>query len=212
MIKLACPIPNKITLACSGGSDSMVALDFLLRGRKEIRVAHFNHGTDHSQEAEDFLKSFCRYRELELIIGNINREKSSGESPEEYWRNQRLNWLHDLNVPVVTAHHLDDAVEWWIFSSLNGMGKLIPLRNRNIMRPFLLAPKTEIVDWASRKEVSFLNDPSNKELDYARNRIRHNIMPEVLKINPGIHTLVRKKLENNIKIAQARKIGDLPAC
>ena len=211
MIKLACSIPNSITLACSGGSDSMVALDFLLRGRKKVRVAYFNHGTSHGQEAESFLKSFCKYRELELIVGHINRDKSSKESPEEYWRNQRLNWFHKLDVPIATAHHLDDAVEWWIFSSLNGMSKLIPLRNRNIMRPFLLAPKKEIVDWAKRKEVSFLNDPSNKELDYARNRIRHNLMPEILKINPGIHTLVRKKMEENFAL-NATKSRDVPVC
>ncbi len=210
MIKLACSIPRKVTLACSGGSDSMVALDFLVRGKRDVRVAYFNHGTKHGQEAEGFLKSFCRHREIELIVGNISRDKKSDESPEEYWRNQRLKWFHELKSPIVTAHHLDDAVEWWIFSALNGCGKLIPLKNRNIIRPFLLASKAEIIDWSKRKEVSFLNDPSNKELNYARNRIRHNIMPEVLKINPGIRTVVRKKIEE--KIAEEKKKGEMPAC
>ena len=198
MIKLACSIPNEITLACSGGSDSMVALDFLVRGKKKVRVAYFNHSTDHADEAESFLKYFCKQRNLELVVGAINRDKKDRESPEEYWRNQRLEWLHSLNVPVITAHHLDDAVEWWVFSSLNGNGRLIPLRNRNIMRPFLLAPKKEILDWANRKEVLFLDDPSNKNVRYARNRIRHNLMPEILKINPGVHTMVRKRLELQI--------------
>jgi len=199
MIKLACAIPPKITLACSAGSDSMVALDFLIRGKKQIRVAYFNHGTIHGNEAEQYLKTFCRVHNLELTVGRITKEKSQAESPEEYWRNQRLKWFHSLNTPIATAHHLDDAVEWWIFSSLNGHSRLIPLRNQNIFRPFLLTSKEEIKDWAQRKEVSFLEDPSNENLRYARNRIRHNLMPEILKINPGIHTVVKKRIEDQVK-------------
>ncbi|MAF25342.1 tRNA lysidine(34) synthetase TilS [bacterium] len=209
MIKLACKIPNKVTLACSGGSDSMVALDFLIRGKKQVRVAYFNHGTIHGAESEQYLKAFCRIRNLELVTGQITEEKSSLESPEEYWRNQRLNWFHSLSTPVITAHHLDDVVEWWIFSSLNGHSRLIPLRNKNIFRPFLLTSKGEIKNWAQRKEVYFLKDPSNENLRFARNRIRHNLMPEILKINPGIHTVVKKKIENQIKSKLERP---RPAC
>ena len=200
MIKLACSIPNKVTLACSGGSDSMVVLDFLLKGRKDVTVAYFNHGTVHGDQAENYLVDYCEQKNLELVIGKIKGEKKSSESPEEFWRNQRLSWLHGFKSQVVTGHHLDDAVEWWIFSSLNGCGRLIPLANKNIIRPFLLTPKSEILDWAKRKEVSYVDDPSNDHLKYARNRIRHNIMPEVLKINPGIRTVVRKKIEDRIKM------------
>ncbi len=187
----------------------MVVLDFLLRGRKDVRVAYFNHGTAHGDQAENYLTEYCKQQELELVVGKISDAKRPNESPEEYWRNQRLNWLHSLKSPVVTGHHLDDAVEWWIFSSLNGCSRLIPLRNKNIIRPFLLTPKREIIEWSKRKEVSFVDDPSNEYLRYARNRIRHKIMPEVLKINPGIHTVVRKKIEDRIKIERG---ASRPVC
>ena len=55
MPKLACKIPVKVALACSGGRDSMSALDFLLRGKREVKLVHFNHGTPGSLEAEAFV-------------------------------------------------------------------------------------------------------------------------------------------------------------
>ena len=53
MIKLACKIPKKVVLACSGGRDSMSALEFLVKGRRDVTVAYFNHGTDHGDDAQD---------------------------------------------------------------------------------------------------------------------------------------------------------------
>ena len=51
MINILGSIPKKVTVACSGGPDSMAVLDFLVKGKKDITVAHFNHGTDHGNEA-----------------------------------------------------------------------------------------------------------------------------------------------------------------
>ncbi len=145
MIELSLKIPPKITVACSGGVDSMVAIDFFLRGKKEVKVAHYNHGTAHAEEAQAFVEKFCKERELELIIGELSRKKNKDESPEEYWRNNRLEWFHSLKEKVVTVHHLNDVVEWWVFSSFHGVPKLIPSYNKNIVRPFLLTPKSEII-------------------------------------------------------------------
>jgi tRNA(Ile)-lysidine synthase TilS/MesJ len=63
MIKLLGKIPNTVTLACSGGPDSMAALDFLMRGRKRVKVAHFDHGTEHGSKARKILAEFKRENE-----------------------------------------------------------------------------------------------------------------------------------------------------
>tara|TARA_B100000029_G_scaffold491738_1_gene552261 strand:+ start:162 stop:791 length:630 start_codon:yes stop_codon:yes gene_type:complete len=207
LIQLACPVPRDVIIACSGGVDSMVALDFFVKGRKNIKVAHFDHGTPHAQLAKRFVESYCRDHEIELLQSRVTRPKLDSESPEEYWRNERLSWLYSLPGQVITAHHLDDAVEWWIFSSLNGIGRVIPSSNKNIIRPFLWTPKEELINWSKRKKVPYIKDESNKDVRYARNRIRHNILPEALKINPGLYKVVKKKLQEVSEFS-----GEKPVC
>ena len=213
MIHLCFPLPKDIVVACSGGVDSMVAVDFLLNGNKNVTVAHFDHGTEHGKLAREFVKDFCYKKGIHFDSAEIDREKNNDESLEEYWRNVRLKYLHSFKSTVITAHQLDDVMEWWIFSSLNGNSRLIPHKNRNILRPFLLTPKKELEDWAARKDVPFIADPSNNNIRFARNRIRHCIMSEALKINPGLGTLLKKKIKLQIKRDDASPLSrDRPVC
>tara|TARA_Y100000592_G_scaffold93178_1_gene155979 strand:+ start:51 stop:311 length:261 start_codon:yes stop_codon:yes gene_type:complete len=80
-------------------------------------------------------------------------------------------------------------------SSFHGQSKLIPFqRNSNIFRPFLMTSKKSIKDYAIKKQVKWLQDPSNQKTNFMRNHVRHNVMPQVLKVNPGIRNTIRKKL------------------
>lgn len=194
MIHLLGNIPEKPYIACSGGVDSMVALDFLLNGRYKPVVLNFNHGTEFGDKAEEFLRKRCKELNLSFMVGKIQRERKRGESIEEYWRNERYKFFGQFANSIITAHHLDDAVEWWLFSALHGEPKLIPYRNGNVIRPFLLTPKSEIRNWAERKGIQFLDDPSNADLKYMRTIIRHQIKMPALKVNPGLRTVVKKRL------------------
>jgi len=196
MIRILGKIPKKVTLACSGGLDSMAALDFLIKGRKEVSVAYFNHGTDHGDIAEKFVQGYCKDNSIPFTAGLISRERSIDESPEEHWRNERYSFFNSLDGKIVTAHHLDDVVEWWVFTSLHGDPRLMPSSNGKIIRPFLSTRKSDLLDWVSRKFVPFVSDPSNDEVRYSRNRIRHNIIPEMIEINPGLSKVIRKKIES----------------
>jgi tRNA(Ile)-lysidine synthase len=193
MIKLQGKLPRHLFLACSGGIDSMAALDFLRRNH-EVTVCYFDHGTDHSRRAFDFLVEYTALQGLPLMHSKILRDKNKDESWEEFWRNQRYQFLHKLRGPVVTAHHLDDCVETWIMSSLHGTGKWIPYRRDNVIRPFRLNRKRELELWADLKGVPYLEDDSNKDTCYTRNYVRHEMMPHVLRVNPGIHKTIRKKV------------------
>jgi len=199
-IHLLSKVPRKIVLACSGGCDSMAALDFLLSGKKEVIVAYFNHGTQHGREAEEFVRAYCEERSLKLFVGSCSKQKKQTQSLEEYWREERLSWLNHVSevecAPVVTCHHLDDAVEWWIFSSFHGNGKVIPPVRKPFLRPFLLTRKDTLVSWNTRKEVPWIEDPSNEKTEFMRNYIRHELIPRVLNVNPGIHKVVAKKIKD----------------
>ena len=58
-----------------------------------------------------------------------------------------------------------------------------------------MTAKKSILNYADRKGINWIEDPSNRMTkSLMRNHIRHNVMPEVLKVNPGIRTTIRKKL------------------
>lgn len=198
MLRLLHKIPDKSYIACSGGVDSMVVCNFLLASKKNFSIVHVHHGTKHADVAYNFVKKFAKNHNVPMITKKIRpyEQISSKKSCEEYWRDERYKLFHSLDSKVITAHHLDDAVEWWVFSSLHGQSKLIPSENKNILRPFLITEKSKIIDWANRKNVKHVNDPSNKEVKYSRNLIRHNIIPEVLHVNPGIRKVIKKKYLN----------------
>lgn len=197
MFQLIGRIPKgKCYLACSGGIDSMVVLDFLLAGQREPTVLHFNHKTEFGNRAKKFVQTRCKELNVPVIFGKINSYHNQGQSKEEYWRDERYFFLNKfVDKPIITAHHLDDATEWWIFSCLHGEGKIIPYKRDNIIRPFLLTPESEIVSWAKRKSVIYLEDPGNADEKYMRSIIRHKIMPEALRVNPGLRTVVKRKIK-----------------
>lgn len=201
MIKLQGKLPRDIVVACSGGVDSMAALDFLSRNHN-VTVAYFNHLTDHSIRAGKWLREQIRtkYRNVryrESVIENIKVPKDI--SQEEHWRNERYAWLtgpYWKGHTVITCHHLDDCVETWIWSSMHGEGKVIPYHFKNVIRPFRLTRKRDFELWANLKNVEHIEDDSNLDICYTRNYIRHEMMPHVLRVNPGIHKTIGKKVRN----------------
>lgn len=197
MIPVLGNLPRKLILACSGGSDSMAVLDFLLRRERKIIVAYFDHGTPMSPIFLSNVSSFCKNREIELVVGTLTESKEKKTSQEEFWRNQRYSFLKQLSLEkecdVITCHHLDDQVETWIATSCHGKPRLIPYRREMFIRPFLLTRKKQLKVWCEDNDVPFVEDPSNQDVKIPRNRIRHNLLPEILQVNPGIHKVIRKK-------------------
>ncbi len=203
MLHILGKIPYRVTVACSGGIDSMVLVHFLLKGRKKVDLAYFNHDTQHSKDAEQFIKQFAGKHKLNLVVGRVKNNRQKRESIEEFWRNERYSFLESLGSNhIFTAHHLDDVVETWVMSSLHGQSKLIPYsRNCKIYRPLLTTSKQQITDYAKHHSISYVDDPSNQSSKYMRNMVRNEMMSLVLKVNPGIHKTIKKKLlelNNNI--------------
>ena len=193
MIKITVPLPKQITVACSGGVDSMAVVDFLSR-KHEVTIAHFNHRTQHGEKAAEFVSRYCGEHSIVMLYGSPRSQKGSKESQEEYWRRERYEFLSELG-PVITCHHLDDCVETYIHSALNGTPKVIPLTRGNVLRPFLTTRKQDFIYWCESHNVSWFEDESNKNSRYTRNYIRNELMPHALHVNPGLHTLVKKIVE-----------------
>ena len=196
MIKLQHKLPRDIFVACSGGVDSMAVFDFLHRNHN-LTLCFFDHGTETSKKALEFVSEQAVAYNVGFVYGSISKQynKASEESWEEYWRIKRYEYFHSFNAPVITAHHLDDCVETWVWSSMHGQGKIIPYNNRNVIRPFRLTRKRDLELWADLKSVPYIEDESNKDTRFTRNYIRHEMMPNVLRVNPGIHKVIAKKVK-----------------
>jgi tRNA(Ile)-lysidine synthase len=193
MIKLLVPLPKKVTIACSGGVDSMAVVDFLRR-KHDVTIAHFNHGTKHGNEAMKFVATYCSENNIPMMFGSCRSEKLKEESQEEYWRRERYDFFKDCG-PIITCHHLDDCVETYVWSSMHGTAKVIPMIRNNVLRPFLTTRKRVFENWCRIYAVPFIEDESNYDTKYMRNYIRNEMMPHVLRVNPGIHKLVKKIVE-----------------
>jgi len=196
MIKVLGDIPKgEFGIACSGGVDSMAILDFLVKGRYNPHVLYFNHNTEHGQDAEKFVTEYCKETGLDLSIGRTELKPTSNK--EKIWSDLRYEFFSQFDFPIMTCHHLDDCVETYLFSCLRGFQSVIPYSKGNVIRPFLLNEKSEFEKWCEDKEVPFIQDESNNSVDYSRNRIRHQIVPEALLVNPGLKTVVKKMIKLN---------------
>ena len=193
MFKLACKIPEKVTVACSGGVDSMVLLHFALAGRREVVVAHFNHGTPHADAAQELVEAYAHDNRLELKVDTVSSSKPPGESPEKFWRDERYSFFRGLPKPILTAHHLNDTAEWWLMSALRGRAGLIPVSRNDgdIKRPLLFSTKAQIIEYATKHNVPYVSDPTNAHTSLPRGIVRNEIMDLAIKANPGFLTTIR---------------------
>ena len=198
MIKLQGRIPRSIYLACSGGVDSMACLNFLNRNH-DVTVLHYNHATSHADKAQRFVENYCQKNDINYLLGKVKGTIPPGRSKEDFWREKRYKFFDNFtDKPLITCHHLDDCVETWIFSSLHGTGKWIPYRRNHIIRPFRLTRKRDFELWLNLNNIDYILDDSNNELCYNRNYIRHQMMPHVLHVNPGIYKTLHKKVVNEV--------------
>jgi tRNA(Ile)-lysidine synthase len=197
-LRLLGKLPEDFVIALSGGVDSMAVADFVARSRS-VRCAFFHHGTATSDAAYSVVKEFCEKQGFELFVGKISSSRPDGISPEEHWRNERYAFLDSLKSNVVTAHHLDDCIETFIWSSMHGTTKVIPYRRGKVVRPFLLTPKKELIAWAKRNDVPWLDDFTNSDTKYMRNYVRKHIVPHAFEVNPGLHKVIARIVEKNFE-------------
>jgi len=193
MIRQVIKVPRKCLVACSGGPDSMAALDFLRRSGKVSGVLHFDHKTKQASNFVETVTKYCHLHKLKLTTKSLTKQHSKG-SLEAFWSEERNNFYNSAELPVITGHTLDDAVEWWIFTALRGNPCLMPTRNKNVLRPFLTTRKIDLEQWNSKHTVLSSYDMSNDDKRFMRNFIRHEMIENCLEVNPGLYKTISKKI------------------
>lgn len=196
-----------ITVALSGGADSMALLDALLALQndlniKKISAAHFNHQIrgDEALRDQNFVEAYCKKMGIDCFVGTANVPQYAQEnnlSLELAARKLRYEFFENLNTnAIATAHTASDNIETVIFNltrgtALSGLCGIPPVRERYI-RPLILCTRDDVEDYCKQRKLNFVTDSTNLCDDYTRNKIRHNVVPILKAINQSAENAVSR--------------------
>ena len=197
---------DRVLLAISGGVDSMVLAKLLLLrlqdykttrlqdepiANSQLAFAHCNfhlRGEDSNRD-EKFVTDFAKENNIPIYIKHFDTEsyaKENSLSIEMAARELRYSWFKELKEThnfnkVALAHHGDDQIETFFINLLRGSGinglKGMKPQNDFYIRPLLWSNRNEIENFAKENGIQWVEDYTNQETVYLRNKIRHNIIP-----------------------------------
>jgi len=187
-----------VLLAVSGGVDSVIMAELFHRAGYRFGVVHANFQLrgEESDQDERFVESLATRYTVPFYSTRFytaNFADSRNVSIQMAARELRYEWFEEIRRKegfdwIATAHHLDDQVETFFINLIRGTGISglhgIPVRNDRVIRPLLFARREEISGFAREQEIPFREDSTNSSTKYFRNRIRHQLLPLLLSIEP----------------------------
>ena len=198
------PRGSRVLIALSGGRDSMALLTALQEAAADrdltLLAAHYDHGLrgEESRRDRDFVTAWCAEQGIPLTVGAgdvAGQAARTRRGIEETARAMRYAFLEETARSagadvIATAHNADDNLETVLLHLTRGTGldglTGIPPRRGKLIRPLLAAPRSDIDGYLARTGVPWVEDSSNAETAYARNRIRREVLPVLKTINPGL--------------------------
>jgi tRNA(Ile)-lysidine synthase len=189
-------VHRRLVLAVSGGVDSMVLLDAAERARgasDRIVVANFHHGTGpHATRALRLVRSVARRAGFAMEAGRATQTHAD----EAGWRRDRWAFLAEVarahDAAVATAHTRDDQLETLVMRVMRGAGArglagllATPSAGARITRPLLGFTRSGIERFARSHGLEWVEDPTNASPEWFRNRVRQDILPALVRADPG---------------------------
>lgn len=188
---------DKNVLVCvSGGADSVCLMHAMREVLKDkVSVCHFNHNLRgaESDGDEEFVRNYCEKNDIPFYSGSGDVIKFASEhkiGTEDAARRLRYEYFQSVagDGYIATAHNADDQLETILLriargTGLKGLGGIPPVRD-NIIRPLLGVTRAEIEAYLTENSLTYRTDSTNLTDDYARNLIRHRVVPALREINP----------------------------
>ena len=196
-----------ITVALSGGADSMALLTALIQLKQELGItkisaAHFNHGIrgDEALRDQRFVENYCKSVGVECFVGSADvpdYAKQNHLSIELAARELRYSFFDTINTDVIaTAHTASDNIETVLFNitrgtALSGLCGIPPKRDKYI-RPLILCTREDVENFCKEQGINFVTDSTNLCDDYTRNKLRHNVVPVLKTVNESVALAVSR--------------------
>lgn len=187
---------KRYLVAVSGGADSTVAATLFHEAGLSFAMAHCNfhlRGADSDRDMR-FVQQLAAQWQVPLHLqefDTLTLQKNSGKSVEMVARELRYAWFSEIADDfdfIVTAHQSTDAAETMLLNLCRGTGLKglcgIPSINGKIIRPLLCFTAQEIRQYAENHHIDYVDDVTNRDEAISRNRIRHEVIPQLEKINP----------------------------
>ncbi|MFW5889153.1 MAG: tRNA lysidine(34) synthetase TilS [Bacillota bacterium] len=191
---------DKLVLAISGGIDSMVLFNYLIKLKPDLNldltVVHVDHQKriDSSEDAK-FVKNQAKLHNIPCYIFEL--ESKEQVNFHNYAHKKRYEYFLEIANKVnaekiVLAHNLNDLAETILmrlnrgssFEGYRGILEKVKYKNKTIIRPLLATAKADIIAYQKKYNIAYREDSSNKENAYTRNRFRHDIFPKLKQENP----------------------------
>ncbi len=199
-------------IALSGGLDSCVLLHALAKLRTEntlnLKVIHVNHQLQNmADEWVNFCQSKVKDLGLNCAIEVVSINKETGDSLEALARHARYAvFTHHMqaNTCLLTAHHSDDQFETFLLQLFRGAGpkglSSMALQKSfgpgQHARPLLALSREQLEDYATKNKIQFIQDPSNTEIQFDRNFLRNNIIPQIKVRYPNVQKSVGRSVQH----------------
>ncbi len=208
---------KKLYLAFSGGLDSTVLLHALLEYQKQYQIIvwHINHGLqDNAKSMEDFARKQAEQFGLEFRLDCLNMDPTKGnlEAKARDHRYRLFEQALSENDVLLTAHHKNDQAETLLLNMMRGSGAsgLRAIASQKILgqgilfRPLLSYTRDDIKAYAQTHQLEWIEDPSNKNTQFDRNYLRHEVLPAIIKRWPAAISQMQRvsELQNESDLLQ----------
>jgi len=185
-----------LLVAVSGGLDSVVLCELCHQAGYDFRIAHANFQLrgEESLRDEQFVAGLSERYDREVVVRRFDTAQYAAVekcSIQVAARELRYQWFEKLHAgPVLTAHHQDDNIETLLMNFFKGTGiaglRAIQPRQGNIVRPLLFATREMLEQFAREQGLTWVEDSSNASDKYTRNYFRHQLIPLLSSVYPGV--------------------------
>jgi tRNA(Ile)-lysidine synthase len=212
-----------LAVAYSGGADSTVLLHACARKWPgQVRAIHVHHGLQAAADAfEQHCVATCAQLGVPLALRRVDARHAPGQSPEDAARRMRYATLASAAREewdgavknIALAQHADDQVETMLLALSRGAGlpglSAMPARwERDGLvwhRPLLAVPAPDIRQWLADEGIGWIEDPSNADDAFTRNRIRSKLLPALAETFPHFRETFGRSAGH---AAQAQRLVD----
>ena len=188
---------DTLLLAVSGGLDSATLCELCHQAGYHFVIAHANFQLrgEESMRDEAFVRALGARYGKEVLVRTFDTEQYAAErrcSIQVAARELRYSWFEEVRSGgvIVTAHHLDDNVETLLMNFFKGTGiaglRAILPRQGNVVRPLLFATREMLEQFAAQRQLQWVEDSSNASDKYTRNYVRHQLIPLLASVYPGV--------------------------